>query len=171
MRMRKFISLLFTVFTAGLAGALVVIFLAPEMLQPMAPGPQAKQSVVDTSQIPTMGSVSYAKAVRKAAPSVVNIFTTKITTESQSMRFKDPLLQHLFGNMLPEKTRQRYETSLGSGVIVTADGYMLTNHHVVNGADEIKVVPHHGYSAPYLREVLKVQTKLSLKTAFERARP
>ena len=38
-------------------------------------------------------------------------------------------------------------------------------------AEEIKVVPHHGYSAPYLREVLKVQTKLSLKTAFERSRP
>ena len=139
MRMRKFFSLLFTLFTAGLAGALVVLFLAPEMLQPIAPA--AKPSVKTAQETPReSGPFSYAAAVRKAAPSVVNIFTSKITTESQSMRFKDPLLQHLFGNMLPEQTRQRLQTSLGSGVIVTSDGYTLTNHHVIEGADEIKVV-------------------------------
>jgi serine protease DegS len=77
---------------------------------------------------------------------VVNIFSTKITTESQAMRFKDPVLQHLFGSILPEKTRQRLDTSLGSGVIISEDGYMLTNHHVIHGADEIKVVLANGQS-------------------------
>jgi serine protease DegS len=62
------------------------------------------------------------------------------------MRFRDPLLQHLFGKMLPEQTRQRLDTSLGSGVIISEDGYLLTNHHVIEGADEIKVVLANGQS-------------------------
>ena len=146
MRMRKLFSLLLTVITAGLAGALVVLFLAPEMIQPQAPEPQPSKPVVQSGLNRETGPVSYADAVTRAAPSVVNVFTSKITTELQSMRFKDPLLQHLFGNLLPEQTRQRMETSLGSGVIVTADGYMLTNHHVIDGADEIKVVLADGQS-------------------------
>jgi serine protease DegS len=146
MRMRKLFSLLLTVTTAAIAGALVVLFLAPEMIKPPATEPQLKRPVTTPVLTQQRGPASYAEAVHKAAPSVVNIFTSKITTESQSMRFKDPLLQHLFGNLLPEQTRQRLETSLGSGVIVTADGYMLTNHHVIKGADEIKVVLADGQS-------------------------
>ncbi len=144
--MRKLFSFLFTIVTAALAGALVVLFLAPEMLKPITPPPPIVKPDLAASLPRESGPVSYADAVRKAAPSVVNVFTSKITTESQSMRFQDPLLQHLFGSMLPEQTRQRLETSLGSGVIVSPDGYMLTNHHVIEGADEIKVVLADGQS-------------------------
>ncbi|MEJ2620992.1 MAG: hypothetical protein P8163_12205 [Candidatus Thiodiazotropha sp.] len=122
MPMQRLLSLLLTALTAGLAGAIVVLFLMPERLsapQPASP-PAAVTANQPSNQLPRQpGPFSYADAVDRAAPSVVNIFSTKITTESQAMRFKDPVLQHLFGSILPEKTRQRLDTSLGSGVIVS----------------------------------------------------
>jgi serine protease DegS len=147
--MRRIFSLFLTAITAGLAGAFVVLYLLPgqipsekpEVGRPMPPPPPPIVSAP-----PQSGPFSYADAVNLAAPSVVNIFSTKITTESRALRFTDPILQRLFGGMLPEKTRQRADTSLGSGVIVSDEGYMLTNHHVIEGADEIKVVLANGQS-------------------------
>ncbi|MBT2972026.1 MAG: transcriptional regulator [gamma proteobacterium symbiont of Ctena orbiculata] len=146
MRMRKLLSLLLTAVTAGLAGAFVVLFMLPQQTEkaPALNPPQVSRPAIDMPR--ESGPFSYAQAVASASPSVVNIFTAKITTESQSLRFRDPLLQHLFGNMLPEQTRRRLDTSLGSGVIVSEDGYLLTNHHVIEGADEIKVVLANGKS-------------------------
>ncbi|MEW8507432.1 MAG: trypsin-like peptidase domain-containing protein [Candidatus Thiodiazotropha sp.] len=146
MQMRKLLSLLLTALTAGLAGAFVVLFMLPQQIEqaPARKQPEVSKTLVDLPR--ESGPFSYAQAVTNAAPSVVNIFTAKITTESQSLRFRDPLLQHLFGNMLPEQTRRRLDTSLGSGVIVSKDGYLLTNHHVIEGADEIKVVLASGKS-------------------------
>jgi serine protease DegS len=144
--MRKPFSLLLNIITAALAGALVVLFLAPEMIHPPTTEPHLNKPATQPALPRESGPVSYAEAVHKAAPSVVNVFTSKITTESQALRFRDPLLQHFFGSLLPEQTRERLETSLGSGVIVTSDGYMLTNHHVIEGADEVKVVLADGRS-------------------------
>lgn len=147
MRLRKLLSLLLTSVTAGIAAAIVLVFLMPELLQQPRPEPALNRPTQDQPALPrTRGPFSYAEAVNTAAPSVVNIFTTKITTELQTLRFKDPLLQHLFGRMLPEQRRERRETSLGSGVIVTQDGYLLTNQHVIKGADEIQVVLSNGHS-------------------------
>jgi serine protease DegS len=146
MRIKKLLSLLLTALTAGLAGAFVTLYLLPRQVEE-APMIQQSEKAEPAIQIPRQtGPFSYSQAVTQAAPSVVNIFTAKITTESQSLRFRDPLLQHFFGNMLPEKTRQRLDTSLGSGVIISEDGYLLTNHHVIEGADEIKVVLASGKS-------------------------
>ena len=86
---------------------------------------------------------SYAPVVKKVAPSVVNIYTTRFVKE-RFMRnpfMNDPIFRQFFGNPAPgnEIERTRKEESLGSGVIVTPDGYILTANHVVAEADEIKV--------------------------------
>ncbi len=85
-------------------------------------------------------ATSYADAVAVASPAVVNITTTKVHTERQAMVFRDPYLQHRFGALLPERLQRRSATSLGSGVMLTRNGLMLTNRHVVKEADEIRVV-------------------------------
>lgn len=85
------------------------------------------------------GPISYAPAVAKAAPAVVNIYTTQ--TVKQNI---DPFLEQWLRFHGQAAPRERSASSLGSGVIVSHDGYVLTNAHVVAGADEILVSTHDG---------------------------
>jgi len=90
----------------------------------------------------TAPGTSYAPIVKKIAPSVVNIYTTRFIHERLRMNpfFNDPFFRQFFGDRIPEgRERTRKEESLGSGVIVSPNGYILTANHVVNGADEVKV--------------------------------
>src|SRR5689334_15463532 len=80
---------------------------------------------------------SYYEAVRHAAPSVVNIFSSKEIHSPRHPLLNDPLFRRFFGDQLPDEASRA--SSLGSGVIVSANGYVLTNHHVVEAADEIEV--------------------------------
>lgn len=91
----------------------------------------------------TTAPASYADAVAKAAPSVVNIYANKVVTEQAVRMFTDPLMQQLFGGT-PIGTVKRREQNLGSGVIVSADGYVLTNNHVIAGANDIQVLLYDG---------------------------
>ena len=84
-----------------------------------------------------VAAISYATAVERASPAVFNIYSRKVITEKTRRRFRDPWLQRLYGDRLPEQTRRRLETSLGSGVVVSPQGYALTNRHVISGAEEI----------------------------------
>ena len=86
---------------------------------------------------------SYASAVENAAPAVVNIFSKKLVTQRLPPLYEDPLFRRFFGNIAPQK---RMESSLGSGVIVSNSGYILTNNHVIAGADEILVALKDGRS-------------------------
>lgn len=85
----------------------------------------------------------YAYAFEHAAPAVVNIYTSKIVREEQSPLFDDPILKHFFRRGNPAE-REKVERSLGSGVIVSDQGYLLTNNHVIRGADEILVLLQDG---------------------------
>lgn len=83
---------------------------------------------------------SYAPAVSKATPAVVNIYIAKL------VKTANPLLRDRLA-LAQRMPRQRIERSLGSGVIMTEEGHILTNHHVIAGADAIQVLLHDGRSA------------------------
>ncbi len=85
--------------------------------------------------------LSYAPLVRMVKPAVVNIYTrTVVKTRFRSPFFDDPFFRRFFGDSFGRGgTRERIQNSLGSGVIVRADGLVVTNHHVVKGADQIIV--------------------------------
>ncbi len=127
--------------TVGLALLFVVSTLRPEWLArapappvPALPVPAVKQ-VVPPSDVPRAAAPgTYADAVAVAAPAVVNVYTTKEVQRRGAPA--DPLYRYFFGD--PRGGPDRV-ASLGSGVIATADGYVLTNNHVVQAADEIAV--------------------------------
>lgn len=85
--------------------------------------------------------LSFAPLVKRTAPAVVNIYTSKTVKERRfSPLFNDPFFRRFFGTPPGGAERKRVQNSLGSGVIVAADGLIVTNYHVIEGADEIQVV-------------------------------
>ncbi|MGE6387970.1 Do family serine endopeptidase AlgW [Pseudomonas sp. NPDC078416] len=86
------------------------------------------------------GPVSYADAVSNAAPAVANLYTTKMVNNNNKPNhplFDDPQFRRFFGDNLPKQ--KRMQSSLGSAVIMSPEGYLLTNNHVTSGADQIVV--------------------------------
>jgi Do/DeqQ family serine protease len=129
--------------TVCLAALFVIATLKPEWLpartapQPVAVLKQA-EAPPPAPPAPAVRTDSYHDAVKQAIPSVVNIFTTKEVRTPRHPFFNDPLFRRFFGDGGGADDTQRVN-SLGSGVIVSAAGYILTNHHVVEAADEIEV--------------------------------
>ena len=155
MELRKLFSFALTSITAGLAAAFVVLILRPGLLNDTKQTPATIQSPQVNQQpnsLPALtirnGPVSYSAAVKEAAPSVVNIFTTKLITEPRNPIFDDPAFRSFFNDQPTAKPRQRRENSLGSGVIMDSRGYILTNNHVIEGASEIQLILHDGRNIP-----------------------
>jgi serine protease DegQ len=129
--------------TVCVAALFVVSTLKPEWLPARpgpAPAPQATVNVpVRTVAAPATAPrlASFHDAVGKATPAVVNIFTSKEVRAQRNPLLDDPLFRRFFGEQLGEDPQRA--SSLGSGVIVSPAGYILTNHHVVDAADEIEV--------------------------------
>jgi serine protease DegS len=128
--MKKHLTVIIWPAIAGLLAALLIL---DRWVLPLGPTAGAEQ------QEP----VSYATAVHEATPSVVNIYTAKLVPQG-----RNPLLDSShFGRFQAPAQRQRIERSLGSGVIMTKQGHILTNNHVIAGADAIQVMLYDGRSA------------------------
>jgi Do/DeqQ family serine protease len=142
-----------------LAALLSVAFAAPDVFAQRAV-PEAREQVM----------LSFAPLVKKASPAVVNIFTRKAVQQRgpSSPLFNDPFFRRFFGESFDRiEPRENVENSLGSGVIVRPDGLIVTNFHVIEGADTIRVVlsDRREFDAEILREdeqtdlaILKVDT-------------
>ncbi len=98
-------------------------------------------------QTPMRGPLSYADAVESSAPSVVTIYTSKTVQQNPHPLLDDPIFDRLFREQLKKYKRKKTETNLGSGVIITRTGYILTNQHVIDGADEILISLFDGRSS------------------------
>jgi serine protease Do len=127
------LSVLITLQAASLGGA------APASAEA---NPAPRLTIQDTPiNRELKAATSVAPVVKKVAPSVVNIYSTVTVHERPNQLFNDPLFRRFFGEQFGGQTQPRShrEQSLGSGVIVSPDGYILTANHVVEGAEKVKV--------------------------------
>jgi serine protease DegQ len=149
--MKKLWLLFAQVTTLGVATLLVITVFKPDLLKP-----RQAQVVVLKEQTPPASAIpahlarpapsSYRAAAKKAMPAVVNIYTSKQVRAPQSPFMNDPLFRRFFGDQVQPQTQR--VSSLGSGVIVDGQGYIITNQHVVEAADEIEVALADGRTAP-----------------------
>lgn len=151
----------------GLAAAFVISLAWPGVGNHLRQRFGLGQAPVDASSQSTTperssGPQSYADAVGRAAPSVVNIYANKMVTEQAVQMYTDPVLQRLFGGRPAGPAYKRREQSLGSGVIVSSQGYVLTNNHVIANADDIQVLLYDGRVAKAKVVGADVETDLAV---------
>ena len=126
----ELIGFMFRALVAGLAIAFVIVYLWPALTnRGTATEPIADVQPVETPS-PPAAPVSYADAVNRAAPSVVSIYTTSLDPQPVT-----PETQQMLG----DRYLYRMRRDMGSGVLVSEDGYILTNHHVISQAQNIRV--------------------------------
>lgn len=131
----------------GVLAALLIIQLFPGLLTPEVHRIEIKETQVSGQDKSSPSPLpSYADAVDLAAPAVVNIYTRTVVRQPSNPLLNDPFFRHFFNtDRLPQQ--ERIQSSLGSGVILSPQGYVVTNHHVINGADSIVVSLQDGREA------------------------
>jgi len=136
--LRKFWLFFAQACTLCLAALFVVATLRPDLLARVN-GRVGSVIVTQETSTPeaSVRVTSYADAAKKAMPAVVNIYTSK-DVRSRNPLADDPLFRRYFPDV--DRSQTHRQTSLGSGVIVASEGYVLTNHHVIQGADDIQLV-------------------------------
>jgi len=145
MNTRKLVQFTAQAVVVGLAMAFLITLFWPAVLKRVTPTTVEVQESAAPSGLPASGPVSYANAVERAAPAVVSINTAKVVSVQTNPLLNDPFFRQFFGRDL-DSPRKRVETGLGSGVIFSAEGHILTNHHVIRGADAIRVLLRDGRS-------------------------
>ena len=148
--MRRFWLLFAQTVTVGLAIWFIVATLKPDWVTGIfgarvRPAVSSVQMQEVTPGVPAPNS--YRDAARQAMPSVVNIFTTTEARPQKSPFRDDPFFKKFFGDQQDDQQQDDKQSSLGSGVIVSPQGYILTNNHVVEAADEIEVALTDGRKA------------------------
>ncbi len=143
--LRRFWLLFAQAVTVLLALMFIVATLKPQWLQRQGQfGKQLAEPIVALQEVaPSIGSrplqSSYSEGAQKAMPAVVNVFSSKDGNLPPDPHAKDPLFRYFFGDKNKRKSDEPPASNLGSGVIVSPEGYILTNQHVVDGADQIEV--------------------------------
>ena len=148
MNIRKLLLFIFQAVAVGVLAAVLLLIFLPDYVIDKRPVVEFLQDSSDRPDNLGSGPVSYAQAVQRASPAVVNIYTSKQIVTRPSPLLDSPLLRRFFGDL--NRPQQRTQTSLGSGVIMSSQGYVLTNYHVIENADEIAVLLADGHTVPAL---------------------
>ena len=119
-----------------------IAFLAAFVLTPL---PSFAQDVKTVPESREQMQLSFSPLVKRTASAVVNVYAERMV-EKRSPFFDDPFFQQFFGQQMPNRTEK--QSSLGSGVIVESRGIVVTNNHVIDGADDIKVALADGREYP-----------------------
>ena len=149
MALQRFTRFVISYTLVGIIVAIAVVWMAPELLERQRPVVRVDESprTNPDAERPPNQPFTYADAVEAAAPSVVNIYTATRRPDPRNAFLDAPALDDLFGGLATTE-HPDLDTSLGSGVLISDAGHLLTNHHVIRGAARIQVMLADGRTAP-----------------------